>query len=85
MSDAQSVENKLDGAAAGQPWPYRVVNLLAEYAGPGSLGEQPNSTPSLFDQVVTLAKILTRTHNGKDAFDLLVDIHDAVVVKDPTS
>jgi hypothetical protein len=79
MSDAKSVENKLDGAVNGQPWPYRIVNLLAEYAGPGSLDEQPNSTPSMFDQITTLAKILTRRHNGKDAFDLLVEIHDAVV------
>lgn len=29
MSDAQSVENKLDGAVNGQPWAYRIVNLSA--------------------------------------------------------
>lgn len=79
MSDAQSVENKLDGAVNGQPWPYRIVHLLEEYKGVGSLDEQPNSTPSMFDQITTLAKILTRRHNGLDAFDMLAAIHDAVV------
>lgn len=79
MADAQSVENKLDGAADGKPWSYRLVHLLADYGGAGSLDEQPNTTPSMFDQITTLAKILTRRHNGKDVFDLLVEIHDAVV------
>lgn len=79
MADAQSVENKLDGSVNGKPWDYRIVHLLAEYAGVGSLDENPNSTPSMFDQITTLAKILTRRHNGKDVFDLLVEIHDAVV------
>lgn len=80
MSDAQSVENKLDGSMNGQPWPYRVVNLLGPYGGPNSLGENPNSSPSMFDQITTLARILTRrTADNKDAFDLLVEIHAAVV------
>lgn len=76
MSSPQAVEDKLDGQVNGQPWPYRIVNLLAEYSGPNSLDEAPNSTPSLFDQVVTLAKILTRRHNGLDAFDMLVAVYD---------
>ena len=81
MADAQSVENKLDGSVNGQPWAYRIVNLLSEYQGVGvySPPESPNSTPSLFDQIVTLTKILTRRVNGKDVFDLVKEIHDAVV------
>lgn len=80
MSDANSVENKLDGSVNGKPFPYRIVDLLAEYKGPGTSGAGvPNSTPSMFDAITTLAKILTRRHNGLDAFDMLVAIHDAVV------
>lgn len=79
MANADSVSDKLDGLLNSKPLPYREVNLLDEYRGPDSIGEEPNTTPSMFDQITTLAKILTRRHNGKDLFDMVVEIHDAVV------
>jgi hypothetical protein len=77
MADASSVEAKLDGVnpTNQQPWPYRVVDLLAEYQGPGAYfpPEAPNNTASLFDQIVTLCKIVARRKDGKDIFDLTVE------------
>ena len=33
----------------------------------------------MYDQIVTLAKILTRRHNGLDIWDMVVQIHDQVI------
>lgn len=82
---ATTVQQDLDGVGAdGKPLPWRIVELLGKYTG---LGQVINVTakpswvsPSVYDQVRTLAAILTRqTADGKDAFDLLVEIHAAVV------
>jgi hypothetical protein len=79
-----TVQQDLDGVGSdGKPLAWRIVTLLAKYAGVGSLIPTTKPqwvTPSIYDHVSVLAKILTRqTDDGKDAFDLLVEIHDAVV------
>lgn len=53
---------------------YRRVDLLADDSTP--LDEGPNTTRSIFDEITTLAKILTRTHRGKTLFDMIADLHD---------
>lgn len=87
MADAQSIQAALDGidpnTLKGLPW--RANTLLATYKGAGvpDLPEPlsvPWSTTSLFDAVTVLSAILTQlTSDGKTAFDLLVEIHAAVV------
>lgn len=88
MADAQSVQNALDGHDGNnQRLPWRVVHLLRE-AQIGDLSTQtdgdqegPNESTSVLDQVTTLAKILTRRYNGKDIWDMVAELHDAVVAK----
>ncbi len=89
MADAASIQNALDGSDGKNALPWRVVHLLRD-AQIGDLAtttsgdaEAPNVTASLYDQIVTLAKILTRRYKGKDVFDLLAEIHDAVVKPTP--
>ena len=86
VADPQSIANANDGIdATGHQLPWRIVHLLRE-ATIGDLSTQtdgdvevPNASSSLYDQVATLAKILTRRYKGKDVFDLLAEIHDTVV------
>jgi hypothetical protein len=53
---------------------YRKVDLLASDSGP--LDENPNTTRSVLDQITTLSKVLTKTHNGKTLFQIVSDLHD---------
>jgi hypothetical protein len=88
MADANSVTQALAGHDEnGNRLAYRVVHLLRE-AQIGDLptqtdgdAEDANETSSALDQVVTLAKILTRRYNGKDIWDMVAELHDAVVPK----
>jgi hypothetical protein len=84
MADANSVQNAIDGVDVNsKSLPWRVVNLLRN----GVVGdlskvtdgtaEGPNTSTSVFDQVATLAKILTRRYVTKSADTL--DIWDMVV------
>lgn len=83
MADANSVQNAIDGVDVnGKSLPWRVVNLLRD-ALPGDLqsvtdgtAEGPNTSTSIFDQVATLAKILTRRYVTKTGERL--DIWDMV-------
>jgi len=76
MADASTVEAKLDGLnpETRQPWPYRIVNFFTEWTGAGQYfpPEGPNTSSSIEDQIVTLAKVLTRRYKGQDVFDLAV-------------
>jgi hypothetical protein len=86
MADAKSVQDANDGVSAdGKQLPWRTVHFLRE-AKIGDLSspsnpdqESPNTSSSLYDQIVTLAKILTRRYNGKDIFDMICEIHNKVV------
>jgi hypothetical protein len=85
MADPASIQNALDGTDGTQVLPWRVVHLLRD-AAIGDLSTQTdgdseaaNVSASLYDQVVTLAKILTRRYKGKDIWDMVCEIHDAVV------
>lgn len=88
MADAKSLTDKFDGNdAAGKPLSYRQVNLLREgvpgdlKTAPQGIPGGPNVTPSVFDHITTLAKILTRRYKGKDAWDMLVEIYQVLVEK----
>ena len=81
MTTPQDVLNMFNGTNAnGSPLigpdgaDYRRVDLLAPDTEP--LNEGPNTTRSIFDQITTLTKILTRTHNGKTLFQMVADLHD---------
>ena len=86
MADAESVSRDNAGIDASGHWlPWRRVHLLRE-AQIGDLSTQtngdaeaPNVSSSLYDQVTTLAKILTRRHNGLDIWDMVCQIHDQVI------
>lgn len=86
MPDAQTISNDNNGVdGGGRRLPWRIVHLLRE-AKIGDLStqtsgdaESPNVSASLYDQVVTLAKILTRRYNGKDIWDMVCEIHDRTV------
>jgi len=85
MADAVSIQNALDGTDGSKMLPWRVVHLLRD-ASIGDLSTQTdgdaetaNISASLYDQVVTLSKILTRRYKGKDIWDMACEIHDAVV------
>src|SRR5262249_27396325 len=83
MADAQSIQHANDGIdASGRPLPWRLVHMLRE-AEIGDLstttsgdGEGPNATSSVYDQVGTLTKILSRRYKGHDVFDMLALIGD---------
>jgi hypothetical protein len=83
MADAQSIQNSNDGTdASGRPLPWRLVHMLRD-AEIGDLStttsgdaESPNSSASLYDQVATLTKILSRRYKGHDVFDMLALIGD---------
>lgn len=89
MADAQSVQNANDGVSSdGKQLPWRIVHFLRE-AQIGDLSspsnpdsESPNTSASLYDQVVTLSKILTRRYKGHDVFDILCLIGDHLGVLD---
>ena len=53
---------------------YREVNLLAPATEP--LDKGPNTTRSVLDQITTLSKILSKTHNGKTLFQMVSDLRD---------
>ena len=86
MADAESVSRDNAGIDASGHWlPWRRVHMLRE-AIVGDLSTQttgdaeaPNVSSSMYDQIVTLAKILTRRHNGLDIWDMVVQIHDQVI------
>jgi len=86
MADAESVSRDNNGIDATGHWlPWRRVHLLRE-AVIGDLStvtngdaENPNVSSSLYDHVTTLAKILTRRHNGKDIWDMVCEIHDQMI------
>lgn len=86
MADAESVSRDNAGIDASGHWlPWRRVHLLRE-AAIGDLSTQtngdaelPNVSSSLYDHVTTLAKIMTRRHNGKDIWDMVAEIHDRVI------
>lgn len=77
----QDVANALDGSSgtAALPWALAAMlyngsmfGLSKDYAYP----ESANTSASRYDQITTLAKLLTRTHkhadgNSYDAFDAL--------------
>lgn len=77
----QDVLNMFNGTNAdGAPFigpdgaDYRRVDLLSPDTEP--LGEDPNTTRSIFDQITTLSKLLSRTHDGKTLFQMVADLHD---------
>lgn len=73
MSDAYTVEAKFDGVDPGsrQPYPYREVDLDRTFTvGDGASHGDPNiesepPTPSLFDHVTKLARVLTKRYEHK--------------------
>lgn len=84
MADAASISSDISGKdqGTGKNLPWRTVHLLRE-AQIGDLSTQtsgdqegPNISASLYDQVVTLSKILTRRYKGHDVFDMLALIGD---------
>jgi len=81
MAQPQDIVNMLNGTNTdGSPLigpdgaDYRMVDLLAPDTEP--LDEKQNTTRSVFDQITTLSKVLTRTHNNKTLFDMVSDLHD---------
>ena len=84
MADAQSVSAENNGVdGGGRKLPWRVVHVLRE-AAIGDLSTQtsgdaevPNVSSSLYDQVVTLAKVLTRRYKGQDIFDMVAVLYQA--------
>lgn len=83
MADAGSITNALAGVDGNNvALAYRLVHMLRE-SQPGDLSTQtdgdaegPNISSSALDQIVTLAKILTRRYKGHDVFDMLCLIGD---------
>lgn len=74
MPDAYSIESKLDGVdGARKPYPYRLVDLDRTFkVGDGDANGDPNieslpPTPSAFDHVTKMARVLTKRyeHDGK--------------------
>ena len=96
MADANSVSNDINGVdGSGNKLPWRVVHLLRA-AQIGDLASQTdgdaevaNVSSSAYDQIVTLAKILTRTYKGADLFDMVATLYqahlDSVAVKPAAS
>lgn len=81
MAQPQDILNMLNGTNTdGSPLigpdgaDYREVDLLAPDTVP--LDEKRNTTRSVLDQITTLSRVLTRTHNGKTIFDMVSDLHD---------
>jgi len=90
MSDAQSISNDNNGIDAnGKSLPWRLVHLLRA-AQIGDISSQTdgdaeasNISSSVFDQVVTLSKILTRTYKGHDIWDAVMLLADHFQLLDP--
>lgn len=89
VADAKAIEGKLDGRdSAGKSYSYRLVDLDRVFTvGDGPSKGDPDvegqpSTPSVFDHVTKLARVLTKrkARNGKklDAAEMLSEILDAV-------
>lgn len=89
MADAKVIEDKLDGRdGAGKPYDYRLVDLDRVFTvGDGPTKGDPDvealpSTPSVFDHVTKLARVLTkrkaRGEQKLDAAEMLSEILDAV-------
>lgn len=89
MADANAIEGKLDGRdAAGKAYPYRQVDLDRVFTvGDGPSKGDPDveaqpSTPSVFDHVTKLARVLTKRKERKgkklDAAEMLSEILDSV-------
>lgn len=84
MADANSVSNDINGVDGnGNKLPWRVVHLLRP-AQIGDLASQTdgdaevaNVSSSVYDQIVTLAKVLTRTYRGADIFDMVATLYQA--------
>ena len=83
MADANSISNDAAGQdAQGNLLPWRIVHLLRD----AQIGDLPNQTDgdaetsnisaSEYDQIVTLAKILTRRYKGHDIWDAVMLIGD---------
>lgn len=69
MADANSLEKKWDGREdSGKAYPYRLVDLDRVFeVGDGADNGDPNvegqdPTPSAFDQIVKLARVLTKRY-----------------------
>lgn len=84
MADASSIQNANDGVSSdGKQLPWRIVHLLREAqigdlsSGDNPDSESPNISSSSYDQIVTLAKILSRRYRGLDAFDMLATLYQA--------
>lgn len=77
----KSVADALGGTdGAGKPLPYRQVEQLAPYKGPGnySPAESPGqTTSSLFDLATTDGKVGLRLYKGLDWFDMIVGMFQA--------
>lgn len=93
MADANSVNDEINGVGGNGPLPWRrtamlyTANLLGlgnDYAFP----ETSNTSPSLLDQVTTLAKLLTRKMrmpdgNEMDIWDAAMTICKQVIIENP--
>jgi hypothetical protein len=83
MADANTIANANDGIDPnGKQLPWRLVHMLRD-AQIGDLStvangdaEGPNVSSSIYDQVTTLTKILSRRYKGHDVFDMLALIGD---------
>lgn len=89
MADAKAIEDKLDGKdGAGKPYDYRQVDLDRVFTvGDGPSKGDPDveplpSTPSVFDHITKLARVLTKRKARKgqklDVAEVLSEILDAV-------
>lgn len=81
MTADQDVDNAANGTDGTAALPYALVAMLYEANLLGlskdyAYKEGPNTTSSRWDQITTLAKLLTRTHTHSDGNTY--DIWDAV-------
>ena len=85
MADANSLEAKWDGVdGARKPYGYRLVKLDRTFTvGDGAANGDPNieaqkPTPSAFDHITKLARVLTKRFNYRgqklDAAEMLATI-----------
>lgn len=93
MTADTDVDNALNGSDGAKALPWALAAMLydanmfglsKDYAYP----ESPNTTASRYDQITTLAKLLTRTHkhadgNSYDLFDGIQTIVKSVLAASP--
>lgn len=92
MTADQDVDNLMNGAGATGALPEALVAMLYEANLLGlnkdyAHTEGPNTSASRYDQITTLAKILTRTHlhadgNSYDIWDAVQSILKWVLAQD---